>query len=480
MNNKNKTGKSRKSASGRKKGDVIIAGNGRQYVLLERLGRGGQGIVWKVCDRQTRVLYAYKEYEHNANTIKSNIKDLIEIGTFYDKDHKPVDPLVTPIALVETDGERFGYIMELVDLKNYTTVLKAWDDPAKYPSCRAICKIMMNFSRVLDTLHITYGMSYKDVNEGNIFFDPITGDIKIIDNDNIGYSSKGTIKGTPGYRAPEIVLGDVPDHNSDRFSLAVFAYRLLTGGYPFDGPMTDSYCTKTGSTIWDAEKVVYGSNAVFSWDPIDKRNCLENSTDMRLKRQAEFWKMLPRNLKDLFISTFATNLPKERRAERPTNIEWYDAFAELERTLIKCPHCGAMTFKGSGRCFGCGEPMNNGGRVSSGHAASLSAGTGQRHCVKLKALSAGERARELTLHVGDVVRDDDLSKHLPSGSIFKILYNIKNGKMGIKNLSDLTWKIAYANNTRITRRPGEIAVLESGMKIAIITKISQLNIVDLN
>lgn len=87
-------------------------------------------------------------------------------------------------------------------------------------------------------------MCYKDVNEGNIFFNPQNGDIRIIDNDNIGYADKFTIKGTNGYMAPEVVLGDKPDTRSDMFSFAVFVYRLLVGGFPFEGPYTEQYCVK--------------------------------------------------------------------------------------------------------------------------------------------------------------------------------------------------------------------------------------------
>lgn len=123
-------------------------------------------------------------------------------------------------------------IMELVDLQDYTTIKKAWC--GKYPSCDAICKIIQNFARFFETIHSSYGMCYKDVNEGNIFFNPSSGAIKIIDNDNIGYADKFTIKGTSGYMAPEVVLGAKPDHNSDKFSFAVFVYRLLVGGYPFE------------------------------------------------------------------------------------------------------------------------------------------------------------------------------------------------------------------------------------------------------
>lgn len=457
-----------------KKGDIKIGKNGIKYQLVKRLGKGGQAEVWKAKNTITKVFYAYKEYRHNTNNIKANIEDLIKIGKFYDKNQKPLDEVVLPITVVEIDGDAFGYIMDLVDLQDYTVIAKAWSNPNKYPSCSAICIIMQAFARVFETLHNTYGMCYKDVNEGNIFFNPKNGSIKIIDNDNIGYASRSTIRGTMGYRAPEVVLGALPDHNSDRFSLAVFAYRLLTGGYPFDGPWTDNYCLKKGVTLQDAEKVVYGSHAVFSWNPNDKRNSFENTTDPKLRGQAVFWLNLPDSIKGMFLSTFAINLSEDRRAERTTDSEWREEFGKIEKKLVKCPRCGKITFSESGQCFECSGALNVITPGAKGNSVS-----GHKHKVTMKVLSAGEAKREMDVYVADIIVADKISKNLPSGSVFKILYNKKEKKVGIKNLSAISWVIVHADQTKEKCEPGQIQVLEEGMMIRIIPKTAQLNIVEL-
>lgn len=443
-----------------KKGDVKIGTNGTEYQLVKRLGKGGQAEVWKAQNTKTKEYYAYKEYKHNTNNIKANIEDLIGIGKFYDKDGKPIDDVVLPIVIVECNGDSFGYIMELVDLQDFTVVKKAWC--GNYPSCEAICKIVQNFARVFETLHTTYGMCYKDVNEGNIFFNPETGAIRIIDNDNIGYASRPTIKGTPGYRAPEVVLGDLPDHNSDRFSFAVFVFRLLTGGFPFDGAFTENYCEKKDMTVYDAEKIVYGTKALFVWHPTDRQNSIEKNPQKQ--GQVEYWNKLPDSLKDMFIDTFATNLSKERRAERTTDMDWKEKFAEIEKNLVRCPHCGKVTFSESGRCYECSARL-----TSSRH----------RHKVVMKVLSVGEAKREMEVHVADVISGDKLSKNFPSGKLFKVLYNKKERKIGIKNLSAASWIIVYADQSKKKCEPGQVQELENGMMIRIIPKTAQLNIIDL-
>lgn len=468
-----------------KKGEIKKATNGDTYVLVKRIGKGGQAEVWKVQNRNTKKNYAYKQYKHNTNDIRDNIENLISIGDFKDKNGVSLSNIVIlPITTVDCEGDAFGYIMELVDLQDYTTIKKAWC--GKYPSCDAICKIIQNFARFFETIHTSYGMCYKDVNEGNIFFNPHTGDIKIIDNDNIGYAHMFTIKGTSGYMAPEVVLGAKPDHNSDKFSLAVFVYRLLVGGYPFEGPYTENYCIKNDVLPDDARKVLFGTDACFVWNPNDKRNSIENVNNPQLQGQVKFWKKLPDSVKDMFISTFATNLSKDRRAERTTDTDWREKFAEIEGNLVKCPKCGKITFSESGECFECSARLakGSGNTTSNGNTKTLK-DTGnsrstptRKHFAKLRVLSMGEPKRDITVYVSDIASSSSISKNLPSGDLFKVLYNKKIHKLGLKNMSRDSWTIVYADGRKEKCVSGQVVVLEKDMKVRIIPKIAQLNVLE--
>ena len=354
-----------------KKGEILTDANHRQYIIGEKLGKGGQAQVRRVTVPSTGEVYACKIYtctthKKESMGIQKNIETLIGLGPLKDKDGNILDEVVSPKILVTQEGEEgFGYIMDLVDLEDYTTIPLAWTNPAKYPSIKAICRIIQNLARVFEAIHRSYGMCYKDINEGNIYFNPKTGDIRVIDNDNIGIKDNTSILGTPGYRAPEVVLGDLPNNCSDRFSLAVFAYRLLCGGYPFDGPFTDKYCKSHGQEITSgAEKVVYGSEAVFTWHPTDKRNSIVLLSDVKSKGQVQYWTNLPKEVKELFISTFVTHLAKDKREGRPDNEDWIETFRRIEQTLVKCPHCGAVTFSDSGRCFECDGDLGTEGNLS--------------------------------------------------------------------------------------------------------------------
>lgn len=457
-----------------KKGDIKKAANGETYVLVKRIGKGGQAEVWKAQNKKSKKVYAYKQYKHNTNNIRANIEDLISIGDFKDKNGVSLaDTVVLPITTVDCEGDAFGYIMELVDLQDYTTIKKAWC--GKYPSCDAICKIIQNFARFFETIHSSYGMCYKDVNEGNIFFNPSTGAIKIIDNDNIGYADKFTIKGTSGYMAPEVVLGAKPDHNSDKFSFAVFVYRLLVGGYPFEGPYTEEYCVKNNILPDDAKKVIFGSHAVFVWNPHDRKNSIENVNDPQIQGQVSYWKKLPDSVKDMFISTFATNLSKDRRAERTTDTDWRERFSEMENNLVKCPKCGKITFSESGKCFECSAPLS---KKKPGSTGGNNGRTSRKHFATFRVLSAGEPKRDMTVYVSDVATGSSISQNLSSGNLFKVLYNKKIQKIGLMNISSEPWTIVYADGRKEKCVSGQVVVLEKDMKVRIIPKTAQLNVLE--
>ncbi len=164
------------------KDDVVIDSNGNEYRLIKRLGKGGHSEVWKVQDVVSKSFFAYKECKHVNRFIKDSILELIHIGKFKDLHGNPVDDIVLPIAVVECDDGTFGYIMELENLQEYTTLKKIWC--GKYPSCVAICKIVQNLARVFEALNIV-GMSFMDIDESSFYFNLNNGDVRVFNIDNI-------------------------------------------------------------------------------------------------------------------------------------------------------------------------------------------------------------------------------------------------------------------------------------------------------
>ena len=81
------------------------------------------------------------------------------------------------------------------------------------------------------------GLCYADISFGNVFLEPNSGAVQICDNDNVAIDGAGTgVLGTPYFMAPEVVRGEaVPSVPTDRFSLAVLLFCLLTRHHPLLG-----------------------------------------------------------------------------------------------------------------------------------------------------------------------------------------------------------------------------------------------------
>ena len=111
-----------------------------------------------------------------------------------------------------------------------------------FQSFAAISTAAINIIQGFRELHAR-GYSYQDINNGNFFINPSTGDVLICDNDNVSpFGTSSGIMGKQRWMAPEIVTGGNPDTHSDRFSLAVVLFRLLFINHPLEGRYSTPPC----------------------------------------------------------------------------------------------------------------------------------------------------------------------------------------------------------------------------------------------
>ena len=198
-----------------------------------------------------------------------------------------------------------------------------------------------------------FGYSYQDLNDGNFFIDPETGDVLICDNDNVmPQGEKSGIMGKARYMAPEIVAGGIPDKYSDRFSLSVILFMLFYANHPFEGAKVVACPCMTESF----EKKFYGSEAVFIYDPNDKTNLPVRGIHQNVIRR---WPVMPAELRETFIREFSPEMlknPQKRMIEQ----NWEKLIASLRDRLVICPHCGEETFIDDSmpRCMNCGKEVD--------------------------------------------------------------------------------------------------------------------------
>mgnify|MGYP002576390675 CR=1 FL=1 len=313
-----------------KQNDKIKIATGGEAIILEELGSGGQGIVYKV--RYGGKEYALKWY-HKAEKAEfyDNLKHNIENGM-------PSPAFLWPLFLTEKDENGcFGYLMDLRNpaYKEFGDFLLAKVHfKTVVAMIEAAIKICVGFRK----LH-NKGYSYQDLNDGNFFINPENGDVLICDNDNVAPSGKSTgILGKCRYMAPEIVRKEkLPDAQSDRFSLAVILFLLFFNNHPLEGEQIASCPCMTEKH----EKKFYGSNPIFIYDPVNATNRPVVGIHVNV---INLWPQFPKYVQDIFIDQFSQKVLMDSNY-RITEKEWLEkVLLRMRHELITCPACGNEIF----------------------------------------------------------------------------------------------------------------------------------------
>lgn len=312
-----------------KKGQKIQMQLGGNAKILEKLGEGGQGIVYHV--EYNKKEYALKWYFYDKLVSpEAFIKNLDENI----KDKSISDKFLWPLFLTKKQLGSFGYIMNLRP-KEYAKFSDILNAKAKFDSILAIVDTALNITNGFRQLH-RHGKSYQDLNDGGFFINPTNGKVLICDCDNIApYGKNLGIAGKPGYMAPEIVCGKAtPSVQTDKYSLAIVLFKLLLRGDPLEGEKV----LKSVCLTEIAEQKHYGTEPVFIFDP-------NNDTNRPVRgvhnNPIKFWPIFSKYIQDAFIHSFTIGLsnPDERIIEN----EWQKLFITLRGEIINC-NCGNQTF----------------------------------------------------------------------------------------------------------------------------------------
>lgn len=206
-----------------------------RYEIIDELGRGAMGIVFKGEDPKIHRTVAIKTVRLSEFD-ETMLEDMKE--RFF-REAESAGLLTHPnIVTIYDAGEEhdLAYIaMEFLeghDLEDYTR-------PDNLLPMRETLAIVAHVADALDYAN-SKGIVHRDIKPANIMRVDETGEVKVTDFGiaRITSSSKtktGVILGTPSYMSPEQVAGQKVDGRSDIFSLGVVLFEMLCGLKPFEG-----------------------------------------------------------------------------------------------------------------------------------------------------------------------------------------------------------------------------------------------------
>ncbi|MEU6854104.1 serine/threonine-protein kinase [Actinacidiphila alni] len=211
---------------GRARAGDEVAG---RYVLLERIGAGGMGVVWRANDRRLNRMVALKcarlDDERAVERLKAEARNAASL-------HHP--HIVAVFDHVE-DDEGCWLVMEYVPSRSLAQIL-AEDGPLPPEGAAAIG---WQIADALEAAHVR-GVVHGDVTPENILVTD-EGIAKLADfgisrvtwTDATQQSITGGVQGKPRYIAPEVANGEPVTRASDRFSLGASLFAAVEGRSPY-------------------------------------------------------------------------------------------------------------------------------------------------------------------------------------------------------------------------------------------------------
>ena len=203
---------------------------GERFEVLQLLGEGGMGAVYKAHDRELERDVALKlirpELARNPEILQRFKHELILARQVT---HRNV---IRIFDLGQAEGYRY-ITMEYLDGRDLRSVLR---EKGKLPPEEA-AKIVLQICRALEAAHAE-GVIHRDLKPQNIMLDA-SGRAYVMDFGIArsaylpGMTQTGALVGTPEYMSPEQAKGEKLDERSDLFSLGVILYELLIGTSPY-------------------------------------------------------------------------------------------------------------------------------------------------------------------------------------------------------------------------------------------------------
>jgi eukaryotic-like serine/threonine-protein kinase len=200
-----------------------------KYRIVERLGRGGMGVVYKAVDETLDRVVAIKTLNPGLLEDEAIKRFRAEAVTVARLNH----PRIAGVYELTREDDSLLMVMEFVSGETFER-LATRAGRLQIDHATSLC------CAVLEALQYAHaaGVVHRDLKPANLML-TTSGDVKVMDfgiarvvgTEHL--TSEGFMMGTPAYMAPEQVRGLAIDHRTDLYAIAVVLYRLLTGRLPF-------------------------------------------------------------------------------------------------------------------------------------------------------------------------------------------------------------------------------------------------------
>lgn len=201
------------------------------YRIVERLGHGGQGKVYRAIDtlveRQVAIKVLRPEIARDPEMLERFRAEAVALA-------KLNHPAIAQLYAFVCEKGDFYMVMEYVPGRTLAELIR---DEGPFPWPRAVSIA----ASILDAIAFAHhaGVLHRDLKPANVM---LTSDdrVKVMDFGIAQIAGKrkmtreGRIVGTVEYLAPERIRGAAPDERSDLYSVGIVLYEMLTGRLPFE------------------------------------------------------------------------------------------------------------------------------------------------------------------------------------------------------------------------------------------------------
>ena len=208
----------------------VIPARFANFIVLEQLGKGGMGAVYRAFDETLNRTVALKVMQQQIGQDRAFVDQFLQEARALAAINSP--NIVQIYSYGEENGQPY-IVMELVDgdrLDHIHAKRHALDEKFVLETAIQVCRGMQAANDA--------GMTHGDIKPANILFDA-KGHAKVSDFGLARLKGErprpGEIWGTPYYVSPEVVRGQAPNAASDIYSLGGTLYHILTGEPPFNG-----------------------------------------------------------------------------------------------------------------------------------------------------------------------------------------------------------------------------------------------------